>query len=256
MLCFAEVWLTNADAVGVTVTLTSPSGVTLPSSTGPTPQVGGPFVRGGHTMWRLEVGPTIASAMVGNEHGDWKITAYGIRKNAEVHAYVARSDPNMGVRTGARRSYFVDHTWELTLSSEASFKYVDGEFDTTGSLIRRDGTLNGIATAKDASVHVAGGYILTNGRKSPYSSGGPARSGPFIQRLGPDYALPCDESYALAGIRAGGNRSGSVFRLIGTSAAAPQLARHVADPPIPPATNLPTLPSEIGKRGGGNIEPS
>ena len=256
VLCFAEVWLTNADAVGVTVTLTSPSGVTLPSSTGPTPQVGGPFVRGSHTMWRLEVGPTIASAMVGNEHGDWKITASGIRKNAEVHAYVARSDPNMGVRTGARRSYFVDHTWELTLSSEASFKYVDGEFDTTGSLIRRDGTLNGIATAKDASVHVAGGYILTNGRKSPYSSGGPARSGPFIQRLGPDYALPCDESYALAGIRAGGNRSGSVFRLIGTSAAAPQLARHVADPPIPPATNLPTLPSEIGKRGGGNIEPS
>jgi hypothetical protein len=29
-----------------------------------------------------------------------------------------------------------------------------------------------------------------------------------------------------------------VFRLIGTSAAAPQLARHIADPPIPPATNV------------------
>jgi hypothetical protein len=255
VLCFAEVWLTNADAVGVTVTLTSPSGVTLPLPAVPTPQVGGPFVQGSHTMWRLEVGPTIAPGPVGNEHGDWKITAYGIRKGAVLHAYVARSDPNMGVRTGARRSYFVDHTWELTRSSEASCKYADGEFDKTGSLIRCGGTLNGIATAKVSGVHVAGGYNLATGRKSPYSSAGPARSGPLILRIGPDYMLPCDESYALTGIRAGGNRSGSVFRLMGTSAAAPQFARHLADPPIPPATNPPMLPGDIAKRGGGNIEP-
>ena len=37
---------------------------------------------------------------------------------------------------------------------------------------------------------------------------------------------PATRSYALGGIRAGGNRSGAVFRLTGTSAAAPQLARH------------------------------
>jgi hypothetical protein len=164
----------------------------------------------------------------------------------------------MGVRTGAKRSYFVDHKWELTRSAAASCNYTDGEFDTTGSLIRRDGTLNGIATAKDAGVHVAGGYILANGRKSPYSSAGPARKGPLTLRPGPDFALPCDESYALEGIRAGGNRSGGVFRLTGTSAAAPQLARHVADPPIPAPTKVPppTQPGEIAKRGGGNIEPS
>ena len=110
----------------------------------------------------------------------WGLEDQGHRhwQNAEVHAYVARSDPNMGVRTGAKRSYFVDHIWELTRSAAASCNYTDGEFDKTGSLIHRDGTLNGIATAKDASVHVAGGYILANGRKSPYSSAGPARSGP------------------------------------------------------------------------------
>ena len=45
----------------------------------------------------------------------------------------------------------------------------------------------------------------------------------------PIIVLPCDEFYALQGIRAGGTRSGSAFRLIGTSAAAPQLARWVAD---------------------------
>ena len=81
------------------------------------------------------------------------------------------------------------------------------------------------------------------------------RDGPLTLRHGPDYALLCDESYALGGIRAGGNRSGTVFRLIGTSAASPQLARHLADPPIPPPSNVSALPDEIAKRGGGNVEP-
>jgi hypothetical protein len=161
----------------------------------------------------------------------------------------------MGVRTGAKRSYFVDPKWEQTRSAEASSTRTNGEFDKTGSLVRRDGTLNGIATAKDTCVHISGGYVLADARKSTYSSAGPARSGPLTLRVGPDFALPCDESYALGGIRAGGNRSGSVFRLTGTSVAAPQLARHVVKLAIPPATNVPTSPVEIGKRGGGNIEP-
>jgi hypothetical protein len=183
------------------------------------------------------------------------IKVNGIAAGAQVHAYVARSDPNMGVRSGAKLSYFVDHNWEMTRSAEASCNYADGEFDRTGSLIDRCGTLNGIAAGMDSSVRVAGGYILANGRKSPYSSAGPARNGPLPRRLGPDNALPGDESYALRGIRAGGNRSGIVFRLIGTSAAAPQLGRHIADPPIPPATDVTVNAEEVAKRGSGNIEP-
>ncbi|MXQ14640.1 hypothetical protein [Microvirga makkahensis] len=262
VLCFAELWMDNADPGPVSVMLTSPGGAVSTSGTGPVPPPPGvslpphtgvyaPIVWGSHTMWLLAVEPTRGVA----EHGDWKIEVSGIPQNAQIHAYVARSDPNLNVRTGAKLSYFLDHTWEMTRSSEASCKYNNGEFDRTGSLIRRDGTLNGIATAKDPGVHVAGGYIIANGRKSSYSSAGPARSGPLALRLGPDNVLPCDESHALLGIRAGGNRSGGVFRLIGTSAAAPQLARHIADPPIPPAVDPPTQPEEIAKRGGGNIEP-
>jgi hypothetical protein len=252
----------KADADPVSVTLSSPSGATSTSGSGPTPPAAGgslppyigvyaPVVWGNHKMWLLAVEPTGLVA----EHGDWKIRVAGIPKNARVHAFVARSDPNMGVRTGARRSYFVDHGWELTRSAEASHIYADGEFDDTGSMISRYGTLNGIATAKHPRVHVAGGYIVADakGRKSRYSSAGPAR--PTSPRVGPDYVLPCDESYALQGIRAGGNRSGSVFRLIGTSAAAPQLARHFADPPIPPAIKKPVPPDERYKRGDGNLEP-
>jgi hypothetical protein len=206
-------------------------------------------------MWLLSIAPTIATCGVAVEHGDWTVTVADVGVNTQVDAYVARTDPNMGVRTGARRSYFVDPKWEQTLSAAAGCAYANGEFDETGSLVRRFGTLNGIANGMDASVHVAGGYILANGRKSRYPSAGPARGYPLAPRVGPDYALPCDETYALEGIRAGGNRSGSVFRLTGTSASAPQLARWVANPPIPPPSNRPHTQDEKFKRGHGNLKP-
>ena len=264
VLCFAEVWTKTANAGGITVTLRSPGGVTFSSATGPTPPPPGvplppytgvyaPVEWGSHTMWLLSIAPTIATG-VAAEHGDWTVTVADVGMNTQVNAYVARTDPNMGVRTGARRSYFVDPNWEQTRSAAASCAYANGEFDETGSLVHRFGTLNGIATGRNARVHVAGGYILANGRKSPYPSAGPAR-GPLTPRVGPDYALPCDESYALEGIRAGGNRSGSVFRLTGTSAAAPQLARWVANPPIPRPNNKPNAQEEKFKRGRGNLKP-
>jgi hypothetical protein len=263
VLCFCEVWMKTVHAGSVTVTLTSPSGDFYDSTIPITPLslagVDGPIPWSiDDTMWRLEVKRTIASAGLVAEHGDWTIRVAGVphhHHDADVHAYVARTDPNMGVRTGAKLSYFVDPEWERSRSASASCKYDNGEFDNRGSLIRRYGTLNGIATAQDDSVHVAGGYIIANQRKSTYSSAGPARPGPLTYRVGPDYVLPCDESYALQGIRAGGNRSGAVFRLTGTSTAAPQLARHVADPPIPPAHDIPGTLIEQYKRGGGNIDP-
>jgi len=256
VLCFSEVWMKTADASNVSVTLISPSGDYYTSTTPTTSPAGvaGPIPWTiEDSMWRLQVKPTIASAGLVAEHGDWTISIAGIPYFAEVHAYVARSDPNMGVRTGARLSRFVDPEWEQARSASASCTRVNGEFDKSGSRIHRFGTLNGIATAQDARVHVAGGYVILDGRKSLYSSAGPAR--PPSPRRGPDYVLPCDESYALQGIRAGGTRSGSVFRLIGTSTAAPQLARHVADHPIPLAHDIPGTPIEQYKRGGGNIDP-
>lgn len=255
VLCFSEVWMKTGDASTVSVTLRSPSGDYYTSTTPTTSPAGvaGPIPWTiVDSMWRLQVKPTIASAGLVAEHGDWTISIAGIPYFAEVHAYVARSDPNMGVRTGARLSHFVDPEWEKARSASASCTRVNGEFDKSGSRIHRFGTLNGIATAQHARVYVAGGYIILDGRKSLYSSAGPAR--PPSPRPGPDYVLPCDESYALQGIRAGGTRSGSVFRLIGTSTAAPQLARLVAEPALPAPTNVPIPPDEIFKRGGGNLD--
>ena len=267
VLCFAEVWMRTNDASGVTVTLRSPSGLTSTSTTGPIPPPTGiPFPSftgayapltwgGGNTVWLLAVQATIATALFVPEHGDWTISVDGVGVNARVDAYAARSDPNMDIRSGARLSDFVDPHWQQTRSAEANCKYANGEFDKTGSLIQHNGTLSGIATANVPRVRVAGGYILSNRRKSRYASTGPARGD---SRVGPDYALPSDKSYALGGIRAGGNRSGGVFRLIGTSTAAPQLARQLAklgsSSPFPRPTEVPTL-TNARRRGGGNMEP-
>jgi len=257
VLCFSEVWMDSAQAGGVTVTLIPPGGGAPQPIT---PQV----IGNGNTMWQLDVNATIVSPLVANPdpHGDYTIKVTGIGNGAQVDAYVARTDPNMGVVTGAKPSYFVDPNWEQTSSAEASCTYVNGEFDTTGSLISGIGSLNGIATAIDPSapprnqrVHVAGGDILANARKAPYASAGPARGHPQPLRTGPDFAMFCDESYALQGVRAGGTRSGAVFRLIGTSTAAPQLARRIADPAFPPPTNVPTSLVDMEKRGAGNIAP-
>ena len=262
VLCFSEIWMSARDAAGVNVTLTSPGGVQYGAAT-PTSvaSVGGPYPSGASVMWRLEVGPTVARQKSGPplvyavaEHGDWKIQVTGLRKGAKLDAYVARTDPNLSTRTGAKRSYFVDPNWEQTVAASANCSYVNGEFSKAGSLVHRRGTLNGIATDQRSGVHVAGGFIVSNRRRSRYSSAGPARASVPPHRQGPDFLLPCDDSCVLEGIRAGGNRTGVVFRLIGTSTAAPQLARWITRPALPMATDIPATPSEIEKRGRGNLQ--
>ena len=256
-LCFAEVWVDSAHAGKISVSLKSPTGHVIKATSPPgTASVGGPMVWGTHTMWLVAVDPTVAENSPCADHGDYTIKVEHVGLGAEVHAYVARTDPNMGVRTGAKRSYFIDRRWEKNHSAEASNNYHDGELDKTGSLVQRMGTLNAIATTEENTpVHVAGGFVRSNSRKSTYSSAGPARRGPLKRRHGPDFVLPCDESPALAGIRARGNRSGTIFRMVGTSTAAPQMARKLANNSPPAPTHKPASPDETAKRGGGNIDP-
>jgi hypothetical protein len=234
---------------GVTVTLAPPGGA---------PVVINPQILGNSTMWQLNVAPTlIAPQVAAAPHGDYTVRVTGIPQYAKLDAYAARTEPNLGVISLAKRSYFVDPSWERTRSAAADCRYADGEFDNRGSLIKRTGTLNGIATANVRGVHVAGGFMLAmgDGRKSRYASAGPARGNPAVRRIGPDYALFSDESYALEGVRAGGSRSGAVFRLIGTSAAAPQLARLVAGSANLQADYPTSNPQERERRGQGDLEP-
>ena len=158
-------------------------------------------------------------------HGDWTIRLDCACPGVVVHAYVARSDPNMGARPGAKQSRFVDKAWEVTAGASAAQHLPHDAASSAGSLLSTAGTFSGMATSGHPRVHAAAGYQVFNRRGSPYSSLGPTR-GPL--RAGPDHALPTDESPALTGIPGAGTRSGCAFRMAGTSTAAPQLARLVA----------------------------
>ena len=199
VVCFAEIWIAGR-AETPTVTLTAPSGATasagasVPASraSAPTFRICGPVEHGTDTLWLLAVEATRGEA----EHGDWRITVSGLADGTELHAYAARSDPNMGARTGAKRSYFRDDAWEADRAAEAGLTYAAGMFDGAGSLVERSGTLNGIATAQADGLHVAGGYIVANRRPSPYASAGPARPGPLA--CGPFGLGSCAVAAALA----------------------------------------------------------
>jgi hypothetical protein len=238
---FTELWVPSAQAGGVSPVLFAPF-----------PYVGQPpvitettAVLGSH-CWVVTLPPTQAATLppvsgttLPGAHGDWTIELTLAVPGIEVHAYLARSDPNMGARIAAKPSRFIDAGWEISKGGFANQTLKEGVRDIAGSLVARDGTLNGIATASDLRVRVAGGYRLNDKCCSPYASVGPSRES--APRKGPDYALPTDESPALLGIRAGGNRSGAVFRLVGTSTAAPQLARwqaSVAPPAICPRPSV------------------
>jgi len=222
---WAEVWVDSTQTTGVKVVLKDPAG-----NSGPLPQ------RGPGNEWSLRIPPTKAAAGHPQpaQHGNWTIEVSGVPQGATVHAYLARTDPNLGSRSGAKASRFVDSDWEQNHAARAAHSYANGAFDLSRSLVKTEGTLNGMATGWHPRIHVAGGYVLHRGRrKAPYSSIGQRRPRASVTRPSPDHALPTDETPALAGLPGAGTRGAATFRLVGTSTAAPQLARQLCRPALP-----------------------
>ena len=230
---FLEVWWPeHADDAKATycITVTPPVGNPLTlSSTGTVAAANKIWgitgvVHGKRRMALLTLGPTFSHVPGTNTapHGRWLITVSAVKvETGDVHIYVARADHNMGAKRKSAPSYLFDPHYESMRRSRT------GKFaaDPAGSLVKRDSTLNGLATGQKTLV--AGGYRLADQHTSWYSS-----SGPSAARVGPDCVYPCDDSVALFGIKAGAVRDGAVTRLIGTSAAAPQLARDIAGMPF------------------------
>ncbi len=203
--------------------------------------------------WQAELGQvgystralvTVNATAVNGRDGGWQFvipgTTGGIPKPIDI--YVARSDHNMGAQRRAKASYLSDAGIETQRFVAASDRYKEA----TGSAIRRAGTLNGIATGKES--YVAAGYVWKTKKPAPYSSSGPTR-GP---RKGPDYALVTDLSEARPGVRGAGVRTGTKFRLVGTSTAAPQLGRRLATKTLP---KNPVLLPDPERNGTGGIDP-
>lgn len=168
-------------------------------------------------------------------HGIWQIEIKNKDSTAlgkPIHAWVDRDDFNLGTVVRGRQSYFVDPLYD-------PFCYLKSAGDDTpgsGALVRRRGTLTGIATGTGALV--ASGYRHSDHKHVRYSSAGPTR-GP---RVGPDCGAVSDQSRSLPGLLAAGTRGGSVIRLVGTSIAAPQLARWVTNGRPPPGPVPPSQP--------------
>jgi hypothetical protein len=177
------------------------------------------------SLWRMVIAlaPTEPNdpAAPAARPGLWRVRLENIRNALEAGAIscrIQRDNDPFGYARGARQSYFDD---PLDAPFEASGRKARSD-NTDGVFVRRFGTLNGLAT-HDA-VTVVGGYVAASGRPADYSSAGSnAQTGGSVH-----YSAPSETSSAIAGILAGGTRSGAVFRMAGTSAAAPQVSRELA----------------------------
>lgn len=193
--------------------------------------------------------PTAAS-------GVWKIRLRNqnlLDRGQEIHAWIQRDDTPFGYPIRGRQSYF-DHADYQRFSERTtpigSVIEEDSHIEqqASDSPIKRAGLINAIATGDETIV--IGGYVgrddgVPGVRQprdlAPYSAGGPTtgtRDGlppPSCLTVlgrspdGPDASAPSDRSRTLLGIPATGTRSNSTIALNGTSVAAPQVARWVAD---------------------------
>jgi Subtilase family len=142
--------------------------------------------------------------------GAWRVTVQNqLARRVSVHLWTERNDL-VGRRRRQQQSRLQD-VGPQSVQSDHSL-----------------GTLaNGSPQPARGQVWVVGGYRLSDGKMAPYSSGGPSRAP--STRLGPDVEAPSDMAVSMPGLRVAGVSWGAYTRLGGTSAAAPLLARWIAN---------------------------
>lgn len=160
----------------------------------------------------LDTDATLATA------GVWTISvSYEGSEELEIHGWIHWDDAPISYSRFGRQSFFEDPHYE-EFASDGKFQTEDDE----RSAIRRTGTINAIATGDQ--VRVVGAYRISDGRIADYSSAD------FKGRSErPNYLAPSETSRTNLGLLAAGSRSGSAVALNGTSVAAPQVARLIAD---------------------------
>jgi subtilisin family serine protease len=135
----------------------------------------------------------------------------------EVHAWIERDDTPFGHPTRGRQSHFVDPQYEVAGQRPGS------PADRVQAYVKRKGAFNTLATG--AATIVAGAYVGQSDVVARYSGGGPTRR---AARQGPSLLAPGDQSPTLHGLLAAGTGAADRVRMNGTSVAAPQVARQVA----------------------------
>lgn len=243
---FSEIWVRDAGrdrGVPIAVTLTSPLGDNH-RITAPEPgkvnilQIGSGQVAAAYADWvdsedsdcgkagsfrvLLAVGPTW---LENEDEPDWRSAPAGLwticvenchDDVTDVSVQIQRDDTPSGFPMAGRQSRLdhpAAHVWDE----------VRMDYRKIGGPLTHAGTLSGIATG--GATDVAGAAQLDMPvRPSDYTS-----SGPTPGRAAPDASAIADEGWAMRGVMAAGIGSGTVVGLSGTSVAAPQLARQIAD---------------------------
>lgn len=161
--------------------------------------------------------------------GVWKLRfTAGADLGGVAHAWVQRDDSLYGYPQRGRQPYFDDPPYRVV---DDNGRLVSDDGDpaqaATPSDVKRSALFNAVATG--AGVLTAGGYLGRERSVAAYSAGGPNPPAEPDGLTKPDALLPSEGSKALPGILAAGSRSGGRVPMSGTSMAAPQLARFVAD---------------------------
>lgn len=164
--------------------------------------------------------------------GLWKIRLHNVSlENADsVHAWIHRDDRVYSYPRRGRQSYF-DDPWYVRYDSKGFEIEEDNHLEQPACNVRRVRLLNAIAAGH--RMIVAGSFGRCDLQTAKYSAGGPMTpprgADPNAEFRKPDALLAGDDSRIHAGVLAAGSRGGSVVAFSGTSVAAPQLARWVAD---------------------------
>ncbi|MCA0422602.1 MAG: S8 family serine peptidase [Proteobacteria bacterium] len=197
----------------------------------------------GATTFRKECCPAAAP------HGRWIITlTNGTKDVLEARLYVQRDNTPAGYPERGRQSRF-DHPGGHG-RNPATGNYNDagkgplGEGDTLSAIATGPGL---IVTGAAATVPVGGGFAPAH-----YTA-----SGPSMGRKQPDYSAFADIGVKNSGILASGTFSGSVVAMNGTSVAAPQVVRMLAEQLggvlTPSAPGVIKVPSAFQPRLGKNL---
>lgn len=158
--------------------------------------------------------------------GHWVVTLHnaGLGPDQEVHCWVERDDTPYGYRVQGRQSYLDEDCYRVHDHGGRPI-----ETDRAGCPVRRANSMSALATGHETVV--VGGFHAREGKLARYSPGGPvgapAAGGPH--HSAPDAVAVSEASGAHRGVIAAGTRSGSAVALQGTSVAAPQAARAIAD---------------------------
>jgi hypothetical protein len=232
---FLEIWWpTGTDMANIEIELTAPDGVVFSSMPNKivTNVVNAQIIssitlmhQGNNLMALIALLPTYSKKFASGTapHGIWKIKCKStVPMTDQIHAYIARSDHNMGATRKAKSSYFRDPVYEAV----RSHKSAETVNLIPNSAVQKYGTLSGLCTGHHT--RVASGVRYSENVPVRYASLGPFRNG-----IKYPYEYPTDVSRMVMGWPAGGTRDVTVGRLIGTSAASPQLARDISNLVVP-----------------------